>query len=73
MPSTSEGPCIVCGDPTAHRKDSGGRKHWRCPPTEHDQCADRRDMKRRRPKYRVAAIDQGIRTMLGEEPDRVAA
>lgn len=55
---SSEGSCIVCGGRTTNRVRVEGRpgvgrpySHWRCPLKELDQCADRRDAKRKRPRH----------------------
>jgi len=69
------GPCIVCGCQTSHRSHGGtGRSrysHWRCPPDAHDQCADRRDMRRARPKHRNKAIDDGLSLLAVLTPDQI--
>jgi hypothetical protein len=75
MPSSAPqtGRCIVCSCETSDRTESGGRKHWRCPPTEHDQCADRRDMRRRRPKHRAKDIDAGLSRMCAMSDEEAIA
>ena len=44
----SSGHCIVCGYKTTDRKESGGRKRWRCADIE--ECAVRRNARKRRPR-----------------------
>lgn len=66
MASEEKGPCIICGEPTTNRSRVAGRigsrsySHWRCPAEEFAQCADRRDMNRRRPKGRDKGLDYAI-------------
>ena len=57
----SSGKCIVCGCETTDRKENGERKHWRC--GDIDTCADRRDMRRRRPKNRSRDLDLALGTI----------
>ncbi len=44
----SSGQCIVCSCETTDRKESGGRKHWRC--SDIEECAVRRNARKRRPR-----------------------
>lgn len=46
--ATSSGECIVCGHETTDRIEGSGRKHWRC--DDGEECAVRRNARRRRPK-----------------------
>lgn len=67
MSDRTQGACIVCGEATTNRTESGGRKHWRCPLIELDQCADRREMGRRRPRNRPHDLDAAIAAVVTEE------
>jgi hypothetical protein len=44
----AEGCCIVCGALTGDRSQTTGRWHWRCDDLE--ECAVRRNAKKRRPR-----------------------
>ena len=71
----SGGRCIICGETTTNRvrvEPAFGRpySHWRCPVMEHDQCADRRDMKRRRPRHRDAGLDLAIAAASTQPPQQ---
>lgn len=75
----SSGPCIVCGEATPNRVRVEGRPgigrpywHWRCPLTEIDQCADRRDMNRKRPKGRDAAFTRALAAVAETGPADLA-
>jgi hypothetical protein len=72
------GACIVCGEMTSHRQRVPARlgsrpySHWRCASDEHDQCADRRDAKRHRPKHRDPGLDLAIAALCKEPADAPA-
>lgn len=62
-----KGECIVCGSLTSDRSEGRGRWHWRCADLE--ECAVRRNAKKRRPRPE-AEIRSKAREILRRNAER---